>query len=154
MLFITSQTIEQGPSFKAGRPDIELKNNPTSLAVWRCLREDAHAFISRGSHYGAPYLALLTSRMIGLEDKAAPENTGKIDRAVCALDCDDLNAVYDPIKGRSYFLYRENGRKNRGSVSAYVTDRAEQSCRRPAPHALSACNDELNRRADHGERLR
>lgn len=111
MLFITSQTIEQGPSFKAGRPDIELKNNPTSLAVWRSLREDTEVLISCDSHNGAPYLALPTSRMIGLEDKAASENAGKVDRAVCALDCDDLNAVYDPIKGRSYFVYRENGRK-------------------------------------------
>ena len=90
MLFIADQTIEQGLSFGDGRPDVELKNNPTSLAVvWRPLREEADACISCGSHSGASYLALPTSRMISREDKLASENAGKVDRAVYALDCDD-----------------------------------------------------------------
>lgn len=154
MLFIADQTIEQGLSFEAGRPDVELKNSPTSLAVWRRLREDTNACISCGSHNGAPYLALPTSRMIGLEDKPASENAGKADCAVCAHDCDDLNAVYYPTKGRCYFLYRENGGKTGVVFQPMLPTVRNSRVGTPRRIRISACNDELNRRADHGERLR
>ncbi len=69
-------------------------------------------------YYASDDLALRASKVANLKNKVAsrrlghtgPEDMSKVPNNVFAIDCDDFNTRYDPIKGHSYFLQDEGGR--------------------------------------------
>jgi len=70
-------------------------------------------------YFASDDLALRASKVANLKNKVAsrrlghtgPERMDKVNRNVIAVDCDDVNTAYDPIKGHSYFLHDASGRK-------------------------------------------
>ncbi len=67
-------------------------------------------------YFATDDLALRASKVGNLRNKVAsrrlghtgPENMAKVPKNVYAIDCDDVNAAYDPPIGHSYFLYDES----------------------------------------------
>ena len=70
-------------------------------------------------YFASDDLALRASKVANLKNKVAsrrlghtgPERMDLVHRNVFAIDCDDVNTSYDPIKGHSYFLHDQSGRK-------------------------------------------
>jgi hypothetical protein len=63
-------------------------------------------------YFASDDLALRASKVANLKTEASrrlghsgPENLDKAPKNVYAIDCDDVNTIYDPPKGHSYFLY-------------------------------------------------
>jgi len=69
-------------------------------------------------YYASDDLALRSSKISNLKNKVAsrrlghtgPENMGKVQSNVYAIDCDNFNNQYDLPKGHSYFLNDENNK--------------------------------------------
>jgi esterase/lipase superfamily enzyme len=81
-------------------------------------------------YFASDDLALRSSKIANLANKIAsrrlghtgPENMDKVPHNVYAVDCDDVNNIYDRPTGHSYFL--TNGRKNQnpGKVFNHIWD--------------------------------
>lgn len=71
------------------------------------------------AYYASDDLALRASKVANLRNEVAsrrlghtgPENMSKVPKNVYAIDCDDVNTVYDPPLGHTYFLYDESRTK-------------------------------------------
>jgi esterase/lipase superfamily enzyme len=68
-------------------------------------------------YFAADDVALRASKAVNLKHNLAsrrlghtgPENMAKVPKNVYALDCNEVNTVYDSLLGHTYFLYDENG---------------------------------------------
>lgn len=70
-------------------------------------------------YFASDDLALRASKVANVKNKVTsrrlghtgPESMDRVNRNVFAVDCDDVNTAYDPIKGHSYFLHDSSGRQ-------------------------------------------
>ena len=77
-------------------------------------------------YYASDDLALRASKISNLKNKVAsrrlghtgPENMGRVQSNVYAIDCDNFNNSYDRPKGHSYFL--DDGEGNMGAVFEHM----------------------------------
>ncbi len=79
-------------------------------------------------YYASDDLALRASKVSNLKNRVAsrrlghtgPENMDKVPQNVFAVDCDDYNTLYDPLKGHSYFLTDDKNKP--GKVFEHLCD--------------------------------
>jgi esterase/lipase superfamily enzyme len=76
-------------------------------------------------YYAADDLAMRSSKVANVGEIASrrlghtgPEHMDKVDKNVYALDCDDVNSIYDPPVGHGYFAGDPNG--NPGLVFDHI----------------------------------
>lgn len=68
-------------------------------------------------YFASDDVALRASKVANLRGRVAsrrlghtgPEDMSKVSKNVYSIDCDDVNVIYDPPLGHSYFLYDEGG---------------------------------------------
>lgn len=78
----------------------------------------AHAARNVLVYYAADDLALRSSKLINLKNRivscrlghTGPENIDRVPKNIYAIDCDDINDVYDPPLGHSYFINQQNSK--------------------------------------------